>query len=312
MDNFKAAYEKINRTIENVETVIVGKRKAVEQVLIAVIAGGHTLIEDKPGLGKTTLAKSLARAVGCDFKRIQFTPDLLPSDITGVSIYNQKTGKFEFKPGPIFANIVVADEINRTTPRTQAALLEAMNESQVTIDNHTHRLPEPFYVMATLNPYEREGAFRLPDSQLDRFAMRISMGYPETEHEIEIMKSRLKGDPYDEITPNANEADIKALQKTALDVRIDESILRYILKIVDRTRNHPALLLGVSPRGTLILSRTARARALVNGRDYTTPDDIKRMAVPALAHRIFLKRADRQMTQNEIIGEILDEIPVPV
>jgi MoxR-like ATPase len=305
--------EKIARLKSNVETVFVGKPEIVEHLLVALLAGGHVLIEDVPGVGKTTIAKALARSLDASFRRIQFTPDLLPSDVTGVSIYDEKTGAFVFKRGPIFANVVLADEINRTNPRTQSALLEAMNDHQVSQDGETHPLPDPFIVLATQNPYEFEGTYPLPESQLDRFLMRLHIGYPTREEEREVLATRTRGDPLDGLSPVASSADIAALQARVRDVEVDESIVDYIIEVVAATRESDRLHVGVSPRGSLALRRAVQALALVSGREYAVPDDVKRLAVPCLAHRVIPKGRHLAGSREsaEIVREIVGAVPVP-
>ncbi|MEE9286425.1 MAG: MoxR family ATPase [Dehalococcoidia bacterium] len=308
-----SAKEVADRIIANIEKVIIGKREKVELALIALICRGHALIEDVPGVGKTMLAKSLSRSLGCDFRRIQFTPDLLPSDITGVSVYNQKTGDFEFRPGPVIAQIVLADEINRATPKTQSALLEAMEERQVTIDGVTYPLPTPFLVMATQNPIEYEGTFPLPEAQLDRFLLRITMGYPSMADEVSIIEMQQKVHPIDELSQVAEVDEILALTETAKDIYVDTLVKQYIVAIADATRNHEATYLGASPRGSLGLYRTAQARALLADLDYVLPDDVKALAEPVLAHRIIVNPASRmrEVTGGSILEQVLEDVPVP-
>jgi len=309
--------EKIGLLIEALETVIKGKREAVEHALIALFAGGHLLVEDVPGVGKTTLAHALALILECRFHRIQFTSDLLPSDIVGISIYNQPRQAFEFKPGPIFANVILADEINRTTPKTQSALLEAMSEGQVTADNRTIELPKPFLVLATQNPVEHHGTYPLPESQLDRFLMRIKMGYPSLEDEKEIFRSQSQCHPLSTLQAVISAGEVFQIQEAVRAIHIDESIVDYALRIVDRTRNSESLSLGVSPRGSLALLRACQSRAYVRGRDYCVPDDIKSLAIPVLAHRIVAnQRATSTLRRSEeaerIVQEILDSVEVPL
>nr|BBH95191.1 ATPase [Thermogemmatispora argillosa] len=303
----------VQRVIRNVESVIVGKAEAVTFTLIAVICRGHVLIEDVPGVGKTVLTKSIARSIGCSFKRIQFTPDLLPSDITGVSIYNQKTGNFEFRPGPIMAQIVLADEVNRATPKTQSALLEAMEESQVTVDGRTYPLPEPFMVMATQNPIEYEGTFPLPEAQLDRFMMNISLGYPSPADEINILNSQQHHHPLDDLQQIMTAEELLEIQKQIRSIHVDQSIREYIVAITNATRNHGSIYLGASPRGSLALFRAAQALAAIRGRSYVIPDDVKLMVKPTLAHRIIVTPAARvrSVTSSSILDEILQTVPVP-
>ncbi|MBE3564769.1 MAG: MoxR family ATPase [Thermogemmatispora sp.] len=303
----------VQRVIRNVESVIVGKAEAVTFTLIAVICRGHVLIEDVPGVGKTVLTKSIARSIGCSFKRIQFTPDLLPSDITGVSIYNQKTGNFEFRPGPIMAQIVLADEVNRATPKTQSALLEAMEESQVTVDGRSYPLPEPFMVMATQNPIEYEGTFPLPEAQLDRFMMNISLGYPSPADEINILNSQQHHHPLEDLQQIMTAEELLEIQKQIRAIHVDQSIREYIVAITNATRHHGNIYLGASPRGSLALFRAAQALAAIRGRSYVIPDDVKMMVKPTLAHRIIVTPAARvrSVTSSAILDEILQTVPVP-
>ena len=308
-----SAKEIADRIIANVEKVIIGKREAVELVLIAFICRGHALIEDVPGVGKTMLAKSLSRSIGCNFKRIQFTPDLLPTDITGVSVYNQKTSDFEFRQGPIIAQIVLADEINRATPKTQSALLEAMEERQVTVDGVTHPMPTPFLVMATQNPIEYEGTFPLPEAQLDRFLLRITLGYPSLDDEVTIIEMQQKVHPVDELGTVVGVEEVLALTEAAKEVYVDAMIKRYIVTIADATRHHDATYVGASPRGSLGLYRTSQARALLADRDFVLPDDVKALAQVVLAHRLIVNPASRMkdVTGSSIIEQVLDGVPVP-
>lgn len=299
--------------VDNVEKVIIGKRSPVELGVIALIAGGHALIEDVPGVGKTLLARSIARSTGSKFKRLQFTPDLLPSDVTGVSVYNQKTNEFEFRPGPIMAQIVLADEVNRATPKTQSALLEAMEEGQVTVDGVTYELPQPFMVLATQNPIEYEGTFPLPEAQLDRFFLRISLGYPDPDHEVAVMNSHLTSEPIKELEPIAAPEDIVGLQQAVRGVYIDDLVKQYIVALSNATRDHVDIALGVSPRASLALMRGSQARALMDGRDYVVPDDVKSIAVPVMSHRLILTPAARmrEATGDTLVAEVLDATPVP-
>ncbi|HTU00575.1 MAG TPA: MoxR family ATPase [Candidatus Sulfotelmatobacter sp.] len=299
----------------NIERALVGKPDVVRLVIVALLARGHLLIEDVPGVGKTTLAQALARSLGLSFQRIQFTSDLLPSDILGVSVFDPRKAEFEFKPGPIFANIILADEINRTTPKTQSSLLEAMNEDQVSLDHHTYRLPQPFMVLATQNPLEYQGTHPLPESQMDRFLLRIRVGYPDEEHERQILRGAAIA-AMDGLSPVLNGDAVLSLQKRAEEVRVDESLLGYALAIVQATRAHQELSLGVSPRGALALVRAARALALLEGRRFCVPDDIKHLAVAALAHRVMPHShwdpsGERVGDPEEIIRAILRETPVP-
>ena len=299
--------------IENISRVIVGKRETVEQALVALISGGHVLIEDVPGVGKTMLVRSIATSTGCDYRRMQFTPDLLPSDVTGASVFNQKTGDFEFRPGPIMAQIVLADEINRATPKTQSALLEAMGEQQVTVEGITRKLPNPFMVLATQNPIEYEGTFPLPEAQLDRFFMRISLGYPDAEQEVAIMERREHVDPIDELQPVCTPDDITNLQARADDVYIDVLVKQYIVELANTTRQHPEAALGVSPRASINLMKGGKALAMLHNRDYVIPDDIKAIATATLAHRILLTPSARmrEVTQETVIADVLDQVSVP-
>ena len=301
------------KIIANVQQVIIGKDQEVELALIALLCQGHALIEDVPGVGKTTLAKSIARSVGCTFKRIQFTPDLLPSDITGVSVYNQKAGTFEFRAGPVFAQIVLADEINRGTPKTQSALLEAMEERQVTVDGLTHKMPRPFLVLATQNPIEYEGTFPLPEAQLDRFLLRITLGSPAASDEVAIVQRQQLVHPIDALNQVASPEQLVELQDAVKKVYLDPLLIQYIVGLVDATRAHSSVYLGASPRGSLSLSRAAQARALLQGRDFVLPDDIKALAEPVLAHRVIIGAAARmkEVTGPQVVGEVLNTVPVP-
>ncbi|HPD13872.1 MAG TPA: MoxR family ATPase [Planctomycetota bacterium] len=308
-------HDKTVRLQANIERVFIGKPEAVRLVLVGLFAGGHILIEDVPGVGKTTLARALARSIRSSFRRIQFTPDLLPTDILGVPIYNEAEDCFIFKPGPIFANVVLADEINRTTPRTQSSLLEAMNEAQVSVDGATHPLPHPFIVLATQNPHEFEGTFPLPESQLDRFLMRIEIGYPSRDDERRVLATQRLANPLDTLEPVLDGPDVVALQAAVREVRVDDSISDYILEMVARSRQAPELEIGVSPRGGLALSRAAQALALLDGRGYVSPDDVKRLAVPVLAHRVIRRAAlsaGKGATERQIIRQIVQATPVPV
>lgn len=303
----------VQRVINNVEKVIVGKAESVAFSLIAVVCRGHILIEDVPGVGKTVLTKAIARSIGCTFKRIQFTPDLLPSDITGVSIYNQKTDNFEFRAGPIVAQIVLADEINRATPKTQSALLEAMEETQITIDGLTYRLPVPFMVMATQNPIEYEGTFPLPEAQLDRFMMNIKLGYPKVSDEMNILDTHQYHHPLDDLEQIMTAEELVLIQQQIRSIHVDPSIREYIVAIANATRNHNNIYLGSSPRGSLALYRTSQALAAIRGRGYVIPDDVKLLAKPTLAHRIIVTPAARvrAITSTAILDEILQSVPVP-
>jgi MoxR-like ATPase len=312
-----AASGQLGELRASIARVVRGKDDAIELALVALLARGHLLIEDVPGVGKTTLAQALARSFRCSFQRIQFTSDLLPSDVIGTTIYVAATQEFEFKPGPIFANIVLADEINRTTPKTQSALLEAMNEAQITVDNKTHPLPQPFFVLATQNPIEHHGTYPLPESQLDRFLLRIRMGYPGRSSEKEIM--RRDGSSALSAMGEAvmDSADVERMQEAVCKVRAEEALLDYALEIVERTRNDERFLLGVSPRGSVMLHRAAQARAFLDGRDYLVPDDVKQLVIPVFAHRIVLNTRYastlRKSEQTEaVLQEIIDSTRVPV
>lgn len=296
-----------------VEQVLVGKHAETELAIIGLAAAGHLLIEDVPGVGKTMLAKSLARATGCTFKRIQFTPDLLPSDVTGVSIYNQRSGEFEFRAGPIVAHVVLADEINRATPKTQSALLEAMEEHQVTVEGITRPLPSPFIVLATQNPIEYEGTFPLPEAQLDRFILRIHLGYPDQAQEANVLERQMLRHPIDELGAVTSASELQQLQQAVRGVHVDPQIQRYIVQLVSLTREHPDVYLGASPRGSLSLMRASQARAMLSGRDYVIPDDVKALATAALAHRLIMspEARMRNATATAVIAAILQEVPVP-
>ncbi len=301
------------KLIENVEQVIIGKHDTVQLAVVGLLCQGHLLIEDVPGVGKTMLAKSIAKSIGCEFRRIQFTPDMLPSDVTGVRIYNQQTHEFVFQPGPIQANIVLADEINRATPKTQAALLEAMEERQTTIDGETHKLAEPFMVLATQNPIEYEGTFPLPEAQLDRFLLRIRLGYPESADEIAVMDSQQRVHPLESLGQVIAAAELLEAQAAIRDIYVDILVKSYIVEIVSRTRKHADIYLGASPRGSLTLFRAAQARAALDGRAYAIPDDIKALAPFALAHRMIVSPSARikDVDAEQIIKEILNTVPVP-
>ena len=299
---------------ENIARVIVGKAQVVELLLAALLTEGHVLLEYVPGLGKTKLAKALARSLGCSFQRLQFTPDLLPSDITGVSVFNQKTGEFDFRPGPVVAQIVLADEINRAGPRTQSALLEAMEERQITVDGVTRPLPRPFLVLATQNPIELEGTFPLPEAQLDRFLLRLAIGYPETEEERAILRRFRESDPLDELAPVASGEDILAMAQAGRRVHVSEAMETYILRLTRTTRDEPALALGASPRGALALYHTAQVLAAIRGRAFVSPDDVQTLVAPVLAHRLIPSSQSRLRGKAvaDILRDLVTKVPVPV
>jgi MoxR-like ATPase len=304
--------ESTEKVIANVERVIVGKHQEVRLALVALLCQGHLLIEDVPGTGKTVLAKAIAKSLGCTFKRIQFTPDLLPSDVTGLSIYNQKTSEFEFRPGPIMAQIVLADEINRATPKTQSALLESMEEKQVTVDGVTYQTPDPFLVIATQNPIEYEGTFALPEAQLDRFMLRIQLGYPQPLEEIVILDEQKRVHPIDDLEEVVGSEELRGMQDGVREIYVDSAVSDYIVRLVNATRTHPDVYLGASPRGSLALYRAGQAYAALSGRDYVIPDDIKALAVPALAHRLIIKTAAtvRDVDAGLIVRELLEAVPI--
>jgi MoxR-like ATPase len=301
------------RIAENVERVIIGKRGQVELAVMTLMCSGHLLVEDVPGVGKTMLARSLARSSGCSFSRIQFTPDLLPTDVTGVSIYNQKSGDFQFRPGPLLTQVVLADEINRATPKTQSAMLEAMEERQVTVDGVTHPTPQPFMVMATQNPIEYEGTFPLPEAQLDRFLIRLELGYPAAHDEVAMMDRQIHSHPLEELEQVCGREEVIALQEAVHGVYVDVLIKQYIVALTDATRNHDAVYLGASPRGSLALQRLGQARAFLDGRDFVLPDDIGALAYPALGHRIILNAQARVkgLTAAQVVEQCREQLPVP-
>lgn len=301
------------RLLANVEKVIVGKSSEVQLTLIGLLCQGHLLIEDVPGVGKTTLAKCIARSLGTSFNRLQFTPDMLPSDVTGVSIFNQQSREFEFRPGPIMAQVVLADEINRATPKTQAALLEAMEEKQVTVDGITHRLPRPFMVLATQNPIEYEGTFPLPEAQLDRFLLRLSLGYPNAFDEVAILDRQQFAHPVDTLEQVVTVEELLAAQTAIREIHVATPLRSYIVEIARQTRNHADVYLGASPRGSLALFRAAQARAAIEGRDYILPDDVKALADAALSHRIIIGPAARirNVDSRQIVKDVLNSVPVP-
>jgi MoxR-like ATPase len=299
----------------NVRRVVLGKPEAVRLVLTGLLAGGHVLLEDVPGVGKTVLAKTIARSIACDFRRVQFTPDLLPSDILGVGVYDARTAQFEFKPGPVFTNVLLADEINRATPRTQSALLEAMNDFQVSVDRTTHPLPSPFLVIATQNPYEFEGTYPLPESQLDRFMLRVRMGYPSLDDERSILLAQRGTHPLEGLASVVTAQDVLAIQSAVRRVKVEGSVLEYLLALVRATRGNKHLTVGASPRGALALSRAAQAHALLHGRDFVLPDDVKALAVPVLAHRVIgagYAGEGGSDDREKVITSVLDGLEVPI
>ena len=302
------------RLVGNIEKVIIGKRPQLTLAVAAYLCEGHILLEDVPGVAKTMLARALARSVGCSFKRLQCTPDLLPTDVTGVSIFNQKTAEFEFRPGPVFAQTLLADEINRATPRTQAALLEAMAERRVSVDGQTYVLKPPFLVIATQNPVDQEGTFPLPEAQLDRFLVRLTLGYPSFEEEGKMLSRLQKGHPIDDLKPVVSADDILACQEAVRDIHVDEKVKRYILEVVHASREHEDILLGGSPRASIALFRTSQALAAVGGRDFVLPDDVKKMAQPVLAHRLILKPESRlrKRTPAAVVADLVADAKVPV
>ena len=304
--------QRVASVAENVERVIFGKHHEVELAIVALLCRGHILVEDVPGTGKTVLAKALARSLGCSFRRIQFTPDLLPSDVTGVSIFNQQSNSFEFRAGPVMSQIVLADEINRATPKTQSALLEAMEERQVTVDGTTYQLPDPFLVMATQNPIEYEGTFPLPEAQLDRFFIRLQLGYPTPKEEVDILDAQRVRHPLDSLGQVMSAEELLRAQADARDVHIADAVKHYVVAVVGATRSHPDVYLGASPRGSLALARAAQAYAAVRGRDYVVPDDVKALAGPTLAHRLILQPQARlkDLAQTTVIAEVLASVPV--
>lgn len=300
--------------IDNVERVIVGKADVIELLMVALVSEGHVLLEDVPGIGKTTLAKALARSLNCSFKRIQFTPDVLPSDVTGIQWFNQRTQEFEFRPGPIIAQIVLADEINRATPRTQSALLEAMQERQVTVDGETLMLPRPFMVLATQNPIELEGTFPLPEAQVDRFLMRVALGYPTEDEEHDILLRFERQDPLEGLEPVVETGRILEMRDAVQSIRVADAVRQYLVDVARATRKSAAVDLGVSPRGTLALYRTSQALAALRGRDFVIPDDIKRLAPVVMAHRLIISSQTRLRgrTAEDIVADVIERVPVPV
>jgi MoxR-like ATPase len=302
-----------NKIIANIEKVIIGKRPQILLTLVAYFCEGHILLEDVPGVAKTMLARALAKSVGCVFKRIQCTPDLLPTDVTGVSVFNQKTAEFEFRPGPIFAQTLLTDEINRTTPRTQSALLEAMAERRVTVDGTTYTLKPPFLVIATQNPIDHEGTFPLPEAQLDRFLIRLELGYPSLDEEGKMLQRLQRGHPIDEIGTVVTAADVIACQDAVREVHVDDKVRKYVLEIVHGTRDHEDISLGGSPRASIALFRTAQAHAAINGRNFVLPDDVKKMVLPVMAHRVILRPESRlrKLTAAAILNEVVSDVRVP-
>lgn len=311
---YEHKHPKLKKVIDNIEQVIIGKRNIVELSLVAMLADGHVLLEDVPGVGKTMMVRSLAKSINASFKRIQFTPDLLPSDVTGVSIYNPQVQEFIFRPGPIMGNIILADEINRTSPKTQAALLEGMEEASVTVDGVTRQLEKPFFVMATQNPIEYEGTYPLPEAQLDRFLLKMKIGYPTMQEEMEVLNLARKSQPIEKLEAVISMEDIRLLQEEVLEIHVEDTIKRYLVDLSARTRVHPNVNLGVSPRGTISLMKAAQAYALINGRDYVLPDDVQYLAPAVLSHRIILKSEAKYggIDAESIIQDIVRKIPVPV
>jgi MoxR-like ATPase len=305
---------KLPGVISNVSKVIIGKKEVTEKILVALLSGGHVLIEDVPGVGKTTLVHAIARSIGCSFKRIQFTPDLVPSDITGLTVYNMKNGEFEYKQGPIVSNLVLADEINRSSPKTQSSLLEAMQEKQITVDGSTYKLPAPFMVLATQNPIEYEGTFPLPEAQLDRFTMRITMGYPNFIEEKKILSTYKEENPLNKIEAVVSQEEVALMKQEVEKVFVDESIQDYIIQITQLTRTHHDIYLGCSPRATLSLFNASRALAYIRGREYVIPDDVKELIYVTLAHRLMLKSEAKIQSKNEnsVLAEIIKSVRVPV
>lgn len=303
----------VETTADNVERVIIGKRREVELVMTAILCKGHVLIEDVPGVGKTVLTKAIARSIGSSFKRIQFTPDLLPSDVTGVNIFNQQRGVFEFRPGPIVSQMVLADEINRATPKTQSALLEAMEEAQVTIDGATHLLPQPFIVLATENPIDYEGTFPLPEAQLDRFLVRIALGYPGRQGELEMLDRQHQRHPLENLRQVTSVDDLRAAQEAVKSVHVSPAVREYIVSLVEATRKHDEVFLGASPRGSIALFNASRAWAAIRGRDFVLPDDVKFLAVPTLSHRIIVGPSARMQGYDSrgVVNDLLRTVPVP-
>ncbi|HEX6129178.1 MAG TPA: MoxR family ATPase [Candidatus Limnocylindria bacterium] len=308
----KKVQEPAERVVANVERVIVGKHAEVRMALVALLCEGHILIEDVPGVGKTMLAKAISKSIGCSFRRVQFTPDLLPSDVTGLSIFNQKTQEFEFRPGPIFAQVVLADEINRATPKTQSSLLECMEERQATIDGVTYEMPSPFLVIATQNPIEYEGTFALPEAQLDRFMLRLRLGYPKAMEEIVILDEQKRMHPITDIRQVLSLEELRVMQSAVKEVYVDQAVAEYIVRLSTATREHPDVYLGASPRGSINLYRASQALAALEGRDYVIPDDVKQLAVAVLAHRLIVKSQAslREIDPDAIVREVLGQVPI--
>ncbi|HEX2362111.1 MAG TPA: MoxR family ATPase [Jiangellaceae bacterium] len=309
-----AAGRRAHEVLDEVERAVVGKRPALELVLLGILCGGHVLLEDLPGLGKTLMARSFARVLGLQMRRIQFTPDLLPSDVTGAPVLDPRTGELTFRPGPVFANLVLADEINRTPPRTQAALLEAMAERQVTVDGVTHQLPEPFTVLATDNPIEFEGTYPLPEAQLDRFTMRVRIGYLSAPDETQMLRRRIdRKAPEASVRPVGEAADLLAMTRSLEEVEVDDDLLDYVVRVVAATRDHQHIVVGASPRGGLAVLALARGRAVLAGRSFVTPDDVKQVAIPALGHRLVLRPElwVRRISGDDVVAEVMDEVPTP-
>ncbi|MCR6545738.1 AAA family ATPase [Dehalobacterium formicoaceticum] len=304
----------LNRIVDNIGKVIMGKRETVELVVISLVCKGHVLIEDVPGVGKTSLVSALAKSINASFKRIQFTPDILPSDITGFTLFNQRSGEFEYRPGTIMSQIILADEINRTSPKTQASLLEVMEENQVTVDGKTYKVPQPFMVLATQNPVEYLGTYPLPEAQLDRFFMKLSLGYPLPAEESKILSTLQLENPIESLKSVAGSSEIATVQQEVINIHVDQSLKDYIVAIVGQTRNHPDLVLGSSPRGSISLFKAAQAWAYYNNRNYVIPDDIKRMAVPVLAHRIILKQEAKlkKLSSEDLIASIMNSTHIPM
>ena len=308
----KKVQEPAERVVANVERVIVGKHAEVRMALVALLCEGHILIEDVPGVGKTMLAKAISKSIGCSFRRIQFTPDLLPSDVTGLSIFNQKTQEFEFRPGPIFAQVVLADEINRATPKTQSALLECMEERQATIDGTTYAMPSPFLVIATQNPIEYEGTFALPEAQLDRFMLRLRLGYPKAMEELVILDEQKRTHPIEDIGQVLSLDELRVMQSAVKEVYVDQAVAEYIVRLSTATREHPDVYLGASPRGSINLYRASQALAALDGRDYVIPDDVKQLAVAVLAHRLIVKSQAslREIDPDAIVREVVGQVAI--